>query len=1170
MPEMGSRVSAAHGPSELSNDPFVRKGSPAIDGQSPEFPVVGIGASAGGLEAFEQFFTGLPADTGMAFVLVQHLSPPHKSILPEIIQRFTVMPVAQVTDGVAVQPNSVYVIPPGADLALTDGHLTLLKPEAARGFRLPIDFFFRSLAEDQHERAIGVVLSGTGRDGSLGLKSLKAEGGLTIAQAPDTAAYEDMPRNAIATQDVDFILPPGKMGEVIQKVVRHEIQVGEKSSESEMAIPSGGMQKLFFLLHAKTGHDFSLYKQNTLRRRIERRMKINLVKNLDEYIAYLGDHPQEIEALFREMLINVTNFFRDPDAYQALIEKAIRPLIPIRAASNTPLRVWVTGCSTGEEAYSIAIAIQEQIEALKMDCQVQIYATDIDDDAVVAARKGFYPESITENVSEERLQRFFHPEDLGYRIKKAIRDRVVFATQNVISDPPFSKVDLLCCRNLLIYLEPELQSQLFPTFHHAISPEGVLFLGNSESIGGFSQLFSPLDRKHKLFRRKEVATPIREKAKVNFSMREAVSPSTTVAGLERTPAGRIREWTEKTLLEFHSPACVIIDEKHNLLFIHGRTGKFLEPAPGEIHNNLLRMAREGLKTELATAIHTAVTSRQTVRRSGIQVKTNGSYQPITLTVRPVEEPPEFQGLIMVVFEEELALTAEVSLPSTGAELKNRRGSELKKQLKEKDEFLRAVIDELESTNQDLKSANEELQSTNEEMQSANEELETSKEELQSSNEELSTINAELQKKNEELAGVSNDMFNLLSSTDIGTLFLDLDLHLRRFTPAVNRLYNFLPADIGRPVDHFVSRLNYDRLVEDARQVLSTLIPRAIEVQAKDRTWYLVSIKPYRTLENVIDGVVITFVDVSEQKQGDELRRMGTILRDSNDAVTMQDFSGRILAWNHGAAQMYGWDETQALRMNAFDLIPEAKRPEAKTILDQLARGGKAQSYETQRLTRDGATLDVHVTLTTLVNDARQPVAVAATERDVTARNRAARELLFGNRALEALNRWYKTLLTQADPVSQAAKACHVLVEEAGYSLAWVGKVEKNQAKSIIPFGWAGLEPGEPDPAKTIRALVTQAREPLDSALASGRPAAVRNLPTAPVKVNQRGAVHPQEAGSLLVLPILLEKAPLGVLVIYAAEPEAFADQEVALLETLSESLALALGPLWKQPGTPDS
>jgi two-component system, chemotaxis family, CheB/CheR fusion protein len=455
-----------------------------------EFPIVGIGASAGGLAAFEKFFTALLPDTGMAFVVVQHLSPPHKSILPEILQRFTTMPVTQVTEGIAVRPNGVYVIPPGSDLALKNGHLTLLRPEAARGYRLPIDFFFRSLAQDQGARAIGVVLSGTGSDGSLGLKTIKAEGGLTIAQEPETAEYADMPQNAIATKEVDFILPPEQIGELILKYTRHKVLDGYKRGESDFQIPVGGLQKLYYLLRSRTGHDFSLYKQNSIQRRIERRMKICLVKSMDEYILRLEEQPEEIEALFQEMLINVTHFFRDPEAFQALIEKTIRPLIMLKHAAHAPIRVWVAGCSSGEEAYSIAIAIQEQLEALKTECPVQIFATDLDFEAIAAARRGFYSDGSLENVSAERLQRFFQQVEDGYQVRKKIRDMVVFSPQNLISDPPFSKIDLLCCRNLLIYLEQELQNQLFLQFHYSLNPEGFLFLGNSESITGNTDLFA--------------------------------------------------------------------------------------------------------------------------------------------------------------------------------------------------------------------------------------------------------------------------------------------------------------------------------------------------------------------------------------------------------------------------------------------------------------------------------------------------------------------------------------------------------------------------------------------------------------------------------------------------------------------------------------------------------
>lgn len=898
------------------------------------------------------------------------------------------MPVAQVTEGMAVEPNAVYVIPPGNDLALKDGHLMLLKPEAARGFRLPIDFFFRSLAQDRGDQAVGIVLSGTGSDGSLGLKTLKAEGGLTIAQEPDTAEYADMPRNAIATREVDFILPPEEMGGLILKYIHHKGLEGYKRGESDYQIPVGGLQKLYFLLRSKTRHDFSLYKQNTLLRRIERRMKICMVKSMEEYIDHLEEHPEEVEALFQEMLINVTHFFRDPTAFQALTEKVIHPFIPLKHATHTPLRVWIAGCSSGEEAYSIAIAIQEQIEALKTECEVQIFATDLDSEAVSTARRGFYTDGSLENVSAERLQRFFQLEDEGYRVKKKIRDMVLFSTQNVISDPPFSRIDLLCCRNLLIYLEHELQNQLFLQFHYSLNPDGVLFLGNSESISSNSDLFTVIDRKHKIFQRKDAVTRRLVKALPRLAP-QRIAAEDAGPRKDRPAAGDLREWTEKALLEYHTPACVIIDFKHNILFIHGHTGKYLEPTAGEISNNLVRMAREGLKTELATALHAAMTQKKAVRRDRVQVKTNGDYQAINLTVRPVDGLPGYGDLIMVVFEEVSTTLRETAVHLLDEKSKEapaaskRQIEKLQKELTEKDAYLHTIIDELEDTNQDLKSTNEELQTINEEMQSANEELETSKEELQSINEELSTINAELQNKNEELSSVNNDIYNLLESIEIGIIFLDLDLHIRRFTPAVTQIYNFLPADIGRFIGHFVSNLEEDQLVKDIQQVLRTLVPKAIETQTKDGAWYLINIRPYRTLENVIDGVVITFVDISEQKRGDMLRRLGTILRDSNDAVTVQDFHGKIQAWNRGAVQMYGWSEAEALAMNAMEMIPENQRTETRALFKRLAGGEDISSFKTQRVAKDGRMMEVWATITALVDDENHPVAVATTERDIT-------------------------------------------------------------------------------------------------------------------------------------------------------------------------------------------
>jgi two-component system, chemotaxis family, CheB/CheR fusion protein len=671
-------------PLQPSTDPNNTKDEPAND-----FPIVGVGASAGGLAAFEQFFTAIPPDTGLAFVVIQHLSAAHGSILPEILQRFTAMPVTQVTEDIEINPNRVYVIPPGYNLALLDGHLKLMQQETGKGIRLAIDFFFRSLAQVQGASAIGVVLSGTGSDGSLGLKLIKAEGGLTIAQDPETAEFGDMPHNAIATKEVDFILPPQKIGELILKYIHHQVLDGYQRVKSDFHIPVGGLQRLYYLLRLKTGHDFSLYKQNTLLRRIERRMKVCLVKDLAEYITYLEAHPEEVEALFREMLINVTHFFRDPAAFEALGEKAIRPLLAQKLAAHAPLRVWVAGCSSGEEAYSVAIAIHEQIEALKIECEVQIFATDLDVEAIAMARTGFYTETSLENVSAERLQRFFHPQEDGYQVKKHLRDQVVFSPQNVLSDPPFSKIDLLCCRNLLIYLEHELQNQLFLQFHYSLNPEGFLFLGNSESISGNGELFAVVDRKHKVFQRKEAVTQRLLKTKTRQLQKRGIFYETET-GAKRPTSGGLREWAEKALLEFHTPAAVIINQNHNILFIHGRTGKYLEPVPGEMNANLIRMARDGLKTELATAIHATKTNKEPIRREGVRVKTNGDYQAINLTVRRIEGLPNYGELIMVVFEEaERALTSEIAPQKLDRKteqdrsISNRQVTQLQKELKER-------------------------------------------------------------------------------------------------------------------------------------------------------------------------------------------------------------------------------------------------------------------------------------------------------------------------------------------------------------------------------------------------------------------------------------------------------------------------------------------------------
>jgi two-component system CheB/CheR fusion protein len=876
----GQTMATKKGKKQGGNPP-----SPAnVPNQDPI--VVGIGASAGGLEAFEKFFTNMPAESGsgMAFVLVQHLDPTHKSVLTDLVKRYTKMNVFEVKDGVDVQPNCAYIIPPNKDMALLHGKLHLMEPESPRGMRLPIDFFFRSLAQDQHERAICIVLAGTGTDGTLGLKAIKGEGGMAMVQDPDSAKYDGMPRSAIATGLADYILPPDKMPAQLLGYVEHAFgkQVTKEADSPPKVIDS--LQKIFILLRAQTGHDFSYYKQNTIHRRIERRMAVNQIEQIDLYVRYLQQNRLEVETLFRELLIGVTNFFRDPDAFTALEGQIIPRLLDNKPPGAT-IRVWVPGCSTGEEAYSIAILLRERMDEQKKEYKVQIFATDIDSEAIEKARAGIYPDSIAADVSAERLQRFFSQENNHYRIKKTIRDMVVFAAQNAIEDPPFSRLDLISCRNLLIYLGPELQKRVIPLFHYALNRDGFLFLGNSETIGEFGDLFASVDRKWKLYQRKEMISP--RMTVLDFPGQRFMEEGATL--LPARAKGKreridIREVLEQVLLAEYTPACVIVNEKGEVLYIHGRTGKYLEPASGEATLNVIRMARKGLNLELAAALRKVVAKKEIIRYEGLQVKANGSTNTVNLIVAPVTKPALISGLIMILFEDVTHIEhPEVPAMGVVSTDKDQHIADMERELRAKEEHLQTTIEELETSNEELKSTNEELQSTNEELQSTNEELETSKEELQSVNEELVTVNMELQKKVDELSRANNDMNNLMAGTGIATIFVDRQLRIQRFTPTATQVINLIQTDVGRPVNHIVSNLVYDDLVKDIKAVLDSLIPKEVEVRTKEGTWYLVRILPYRTLENVIDGAVLTFVQITQQKQAQrELHQLNQQIQEARD------------------------------------------------------------------------------------------------------------------------------------------------------------------------------------------------------------------------------------------------------------------------------------------------
>ena len=863
------------------------------------FPIVGIGASAGGLAAFEAFFSGMPADAdpGMAFVVVQHLAPDHKSVLTDLIRRYTRMQVFEVEDGMTVAPNCAYIIPPNRDMAFLNGALQLLEPAAPRGQRMPIDFFFRSLAHDQRERAVCIVLSGTGSDGTLGVRAIKGEGGMVMAQSPASTEYDGMPRSAIATGLVDYELPPAEMPAQLIAYVTHAFGKPPRPAapppKSENAL-----KKILVLLRAQTGHDFSQYKPSTLHRRIERRMAVHQIETMERYVGFVQQAPEEVDALFRDMLIGVTSFFRDPEAFKALEEQIIPALFAGKPA-DAVIRVWAPGCSTGEEAYSLAVLLAERQEAMKQSFKVQIFGTDIDSRAIAAARTGIYPASIAADVTPERLARFFsaEPGASAYRIHKAIRDMLVFSEQNVIKDPPFSKLDLISCRNLLIYLGADLQKKLIPLFHYALNPGGFLFLGTSETVGEFTDLFAALDRKLRFYKRKEDLLGVRREGLGRFlppmrALDEALQP----VG-EKTPYPRkqpLRELTERALLDQVVQAGVLVDAQGDILYLHGRTGMYLEPAPGESGpNNILKMAREGLRRDLSTALHKASGTKETVRHPGLRVKTNGDLTTVNLTVRPVAPRPEHVAgvrpadspgphLYLVILEpaapfdpvqvEAAVPQASIEMGAPDADVATRIEA-LKQELRAKEEYLQTANEELETTNEELKSSNEEMQSVNEELQSTNEELETSKEELQSVNEELSTLNAELESKLADLSRANNDMNNLLAGTGIATVFVDHRLRIVRFTPAATKIINLILSDIGRPVAHIVSNLSgYDSLVADVQAVLDTLAPKETDVQTAEGRWYTMRILPYRTMDNVIEGAVIHYVDVTERRRIEEALR----------------------------------------------------------------------------------------------------------------------------------------------------------------------------------------------------------------------------------------------------------------------------------------------------------
>ncbi len=829
------------------------------------FPIVGIGASAGGLEALEQFLGRVPAASGMAFVIVQHLDPTHKGIMPELLQRATRMKVIQVKDRTSVQPDCVYVIPPNKDMSILHGVLHLLAPAAPRGLRLPIDFFLRSLAQDQQEHSVGVILSGMGSDGTLGLRAIKEKAGVVLVQEPASAKFDSMPRSAIDAGLADIVAPAEELPARIVAYLRRTPLIARTEAALEEKTQSA-LDKVVILLRSHTGNDFSCYKRNTLYRRIERRMGIHQIHKMSAYVRYLQENSQELNLLFKELLIGVTNFFRDPTVWEQLGRQAIPALLAGRAPGQA-LRAWVPGCSTGEEAYTLAIVFKEAVESLKPkgNYSLQIFATDLDKDAIDKARQGLFPANISADVSPERLSRFFSKEAGSYRVRKEIREMVIFAPQNLIMDPPFTKLDIVSCRNLLIYLTAEVQKKLMPLFHYSLRPDGLLVLGSSETVGDATELFVPLNGKSRIFRRKE---SVLRSEKISFP---ASSSTNVSAAPEASPANKpsasLQSLADQLVLQRYAPPAVLTNESGDIFYVSGRTGKYLEPAAGKANWNLFAMAREGLRYELSGAFQKAIQQKEGVTIHGLTVGTDGGKQGVDVTVQRLDQPGALQGLLMVIFTDVATPVAAVKMGRVAKpQAQSARVSELERELVRIRAEARATHEEMQTSQEELRSANEELQSTNEELQSTNEELTTSKEEMQSMNEELQTVNTELQTKVDELSRASNDMKNLLDSTDIATLFLDKDLNVRRFTPQATKIIKLIAADVGRPITDLASDLRYPELTDDAREVLRKLTAVEKPVGARDGRWFTVRIMPYRTADDRIDGVVITFANITEAKK----------------------------------------------------------------------------------------------------------------------------------------------------------------------------------------------------------------------------------------------------------------------------------------------------------------
>ena len=960
-----------------------------------QFPVVGVGASAGGLSAFTKLLKSLPLDTGMAFVLVQHLDPKHTSLLPELLSRVTSLPVIEITGQLPLKPNHVYIMPPKFTVALREGVLHLIPRIDESGKHMPIDDFFQSLALDQKGNAIGVILSGTASDGSLGVKAIKLAGGTTIAQSEDSAEFNGMPHNAIATNQIDFILPPEDIAIKLAQIAGYPRQQNERLINPMSLTEESGQDlivaQIFSLLKSRIGVDFTNYKQSTIRRRLKRRMTLNQIYRIEDYIKFLNSKPTELDALFQDMLINVTSFFRDPETFDILKEKVL-PSLMMDRSDDQPLRIWIPACSTGEEAYSISMLVFEIMSDSGSAAEFQIFASDIDQEAIHTARRGIYPKKIADQIDPDRLKRFFIKVDNGYQICRSIRDTCIFTVQNAIKDPPFSRLDLISCRNLMIYLDTPLQKKILQTFHYALRPDGYLVLGTSESISTETDLFYSLDKKYKIYHRNSSDLPVINE----FPSRlQPIRFSTISTHPEKTPMpnpSKIQQFAEKLILEKYSPPGVVINHDLQILQFIGQTDNFIQPSSGSASLNLLKMVRQDLMPDLRKAVRQAIKENQSVRVDQVRLREGEKIHKINLQVLPINAGESSTLNYLVLFEsvmEEASVENPLEISPDEMDTKSIHIRELEKELLSEREHMRSFVEDQEAANEELQSANEEIQSANEELQSINEELETAKEELQSTNEELETINDEHENRNAELNRINDDFSNLLASIELVIVILHTDLRIRRFTPAAKSLMNLIDTDVGRPISNIRPNFELPDLEERVREVIDTLIPQSIELQDHAGHWYSLRLRPYLTRDDRVDGAVMAFIGIDSIKDAARLReilqqeqRLALVVRNSSDAVILQDFTGSIQAWNHRATELYGYSELEALSLDAEDLIAPDDRASMELIFERLKSGQEIPPCESHRKAQDGHIFKVWMTVSALIDEKGEAFSIVITEKGV--------------------------------------------------------------------------------------------------------------------------------------------------------------------------------------------